>query len=795
MGAIVPLVAPLLTQLDRSATTPGAQGASDLSTAAPSPSAGLKVDDHGASSASDQDAAAQNALSNNSSAAPPAQVRNTGSSTNLSASAAARTATVPSPAADAHAPATPDHAANPNASPAASPSASGAAETPASPSPSLLSLLPDIMQVLNSEGQAGENGRSLNITVSAAATSPNASTDEAPALTGNLANATVESSPRRVDVQVTVNPVINVHGDILNVSSDQLQAAQVNAVPLPLGSIIPRPQINQTPDDPSPPQPAPSPDPAPAFWDDQDAGSAATAPAAAASMPPPHVVQFYAEEAPPPKPSDSAAPAPSRLLGGVAAGHVPSELAQARILSSSPAPQSDVILVPPAAPQGGSQPQVAGLLVQPQPGSNDVGSGGQPQFAFLPPKPPALPVNSTVPLQVVGSLLAALSNSQQSPTAPVATAPQLAGTGPSATSPLPQGAPVLDDPQIADALDALLDARESPQGAPPAPGRGSLLFPSPAARQGQPASAGSSSKHYPFDWAVVIAAVSSTATFMLLIVLLLAFASGFLPHRRRRGTPGSPKSLKSAPLAPSGGLTPQGQFPQVAAAGRRLSRKPSSKSIGFLGHRLSSWTRPRLEAVSVAATTGRSLGRQVSFAAPPSGPMPLRSPFADPAVVPGAQSLPRSLSGAESAAPPEQAEMAQPQPDQAHRGDFPLPIVSPFANAAAPALPTPHVRETAKISPRNRKSDDAALQQSGGEPSSPNSDAEQLSGNYPKNQWSPGARPPPMQTPFANSVLPAFSSVSTGFSDGYTTATGSPTSGSSSLETQKRLSMIIQQAL
>lgn len=199
IGAVVPVAAALLTELERSATTPGAQAASYLSTATPSPSTGLKVDDHGASSASDQDAAASG-LSNSTSAAPSARVRNAGSSTNVSTTAAARAATVPSPAGDAHAPATPNHAANPNASPAASPSASGIANTPASPS--LLSLLPDIMQVLNSEGQAGENGRSLNITVSAAAMSPNASTDDAPALTGNLANATVESSPRRVDVEV-----------------------------------------------------------------------------------------------------------------------------------------------------------------------------------------------------------------------------------------------------------------------------------------------------------------------------------------------------------------------------------------------------------------------------------------------------------------------------------------------------------------------------------------------------------------------------------------------------------------
>lgn len=119
--------------------------------------------------------------------------------------AAAPTAPVSSPAPDAHAPATPDQATNSEARPAASPSANGAASTPASPSPTLLSLLPDIMQVLNSEGQAGKSGRSLNITVSAAAMSPNASADDGPALSGSLANATVESSPHRVDVQVMVH--------------------------------------------------------------------------------------------------------------------------------------------------------------------------------------------------------------------------------------------------------------------------------------------------------------------------------------------------------------------------------------------------------------------------------------------------------------------------------------------------------------------------------------------------------------------------------------------------------------
>ena len=112
-----------------------------------------------------------------------------------------------------------------------------------------------------------------------------------------------------------MNPVINVQGDILNVSSDQLQAATVNAVPLPLGSIIPRPQVNQTPNVPTPTHPAPSPDPAPPSGDDQEIDSAATAYAAAASVPPPHVVQFYAEETPSPMLSTPASPPPSNLPG------------------------------------------------------------------------------------------------------------------------------------------------------------------------------------------------------------------------------------------------------------------------------------------------------------------------------------------------------------------------------------------------------------------------------------------------------------------------------------------------
>jgi len=35
------------------------------------------------------------------------------------------------------------------------------------------------------------------------------------------------------------------------------------------------------------------------------------------------------------------------------------------------------------------------------------------------------------------------------------------------------------------------------------------------------------------------------------------------------------------------------------------------------------------------------------------------------------------------------------------------------------------------------------------------------------DRWGPGPRPQPMHTPFADSVLPAFSRLSTGFSDSY----------------------------
>lgn len=183
---LVPVVAPLLTQLARSPPTPGVRGTSDrhtLSTAAPSSSTGLEVDANSvarAPSSSPQDAAS----SISSSASTPAP----------------ETAPVLSPAANAPTPA--DLAASSSALPAASPSASGAADAQARTSPSLLSLLPDIMQVLNSENQAGQSGRSLNLTVSAGAMSPDASAADAPVVTGTLANVTVDSSPKTVDVQV-----------------------------------------------------------------------------------------------------------------------------------------------------------------------------------------------------------------------------------------------------------------------------------------------------------------------------------------------------------------------------------------------------------------------------------------------------------------------------------------------------------------------------------------------------------------------------------------------------------------
>ena len=91
--------------------------------------------------------------------------------------------------------------------------------------------------------------------------------------------------------------------------------------------------------------------------------------------------------------------------------------------------------------------------------------------------------------------------------------------------------------------------------------------------QARSASTDRNSGHYPFNWAVVIAAISSTATFMLLIVLLLAFASGFLPHRRRRSVPSGPptKTPLSPPQTP---VTP-------AAANKRCASFLEAFSLKF----------------------------------------------------------------------------------------------------------------------------------------------------------------------------------------------------------------------
>ncbi|KAK9917253.1 hypothetical protein WJX75_002364 [Coccomyxa subellipsoidea] len=455
----------------------------------------------------------------------------------------------------------------------------------ASPSPSLLSLLPAIMEVLNKENQSGSSGRSLNISVSAMG--PNAPSNGDPGVSGNLANTKVEAGPRSVDVQVTVDPVINIHGN--------------------------------------------------------------------------------------------------------------------------------------------------GALQQ-QPGSG-------PQLAFLPPKPPGLPANSTVPLQVADALLAAFSSpptslTQQTQAAPTAAGPQLTKAGASPTLPSTSGSFSLANPQA------------------------------------RSASTDRNSGHYPFNWAVVIAAISSTATFMLLIVLLLAFASGFLPHRRRRSVPSSPPT--KTPLSPP-------QTPVTPAAANK--RKSSGKGVGLLGHRLSSWPRPRKNApstpnssmapessctspVSIASSAShtpnsetrskvvgsataspmwRFLSQHSGSEAPISGPVPMCSPFANTAVSPAPRSpqkLRVSFSGDE---PPAANASAEPIHSRSGDSNCPLPIVSPFANQSAPGL-------------------------------------DELIAS--------GGRGIKART---NTVLPAFSRVCTGLSDGRTS--GSPSSGTNSLETHKRLSMIIQQAL
>ncbi|EIE27723.1 hypothetical protein COCSUDRAFT_39310 [Coccomyxa subellipsoidea C-169] len=386
-------------------------------------------------------------------------------------------------------------------------------------------------QVLNSQSQAGSSGRHLNISMTGAA-SPAASADGNPTITGTIADTSVDTGPRSVDVQVTVDPVINIHGDILNVSSDQQPTARFLST---------EPQAND---------------------------SAMTSP-----------------------------PAQPPLSAGVAATAPPPVQAGAEA-------QPALLLLPGTADAGAAG---KGVVQQQRPGI---------QMDFLPSKPPALPANSTVPLQVAGALLAAAlsipppSQNQQTTAVPAAAMPQLPVAAASGTP----SSVALTDPQV------------------------------------QPASANRASGHYPFNWAVVIAAVSSTATFMLLIVLLLAFASGFLPHRRRRAAPGSPP-----PKTPP---SPQ-QSPNAAT--------PSNKSI----------TEPT-------------------------------------------QQSPRQLPRSSSADEPPAATKNSEDSDRSHART-------------------------------GRRSDDGV-------------------GDW----WGPGPRPPPMRTPFANSVLPAFSrpQLSSGFSDARSTSGG-----------------------
>ncbi len=59
----------------------------------------------------------------------------------------------------------------------------------------------DDMQVLNSQSQAGSSGRHLNISITGAA-SPAASADGTPTITGTIADTSVDTGPRSVDVQV-----------------------------------------------------------------------------------------------------------------------------------------------------------------------------------------------------------------------------------------------------------------------------------------------------------------------------------------------------------------------------------------------------------------------------------------------------------------------------------------------------------------------------------------------------------------------------------------------------------------
>lgn len=272
--------------------------------------------------------------------------------------------------------------------------------------------------------------------------------------------------------QVTVDPVINIHGDVLNVSTEQqpaVQAQNPGLISLPLGSIIPRPQVNQLQDDPPPPQPqplpqTPQPDASAHAVSGSNQGSGSPAPTLPTyQTPPPHIVSFLAQDSDP-QPSSAASPRPSANTptpsaappcpgaqqlcpdssgsviaqstrtalnapsadSGTALGRVDAPL-QARILTEPQANESAVTPAPAqtaatgAASSGGAQNSTAPPVGQPsqadleqqaavlllQPGTSAAGNGAVqqqpgsgPQLAFLPPKPPGLPANSTVPLQV-----------------------------------------------------------------------------------------------------------------------------------------------------------------------------------------------------------------------------------------------------------------------------------------------------------------------------------------------------------------------------------------------------------
>jgi hypothetical protein len=67
----------------------------------------------------------------------------------------------------------------------------------------LLSMLPVILEQLNSFGQAPQNDpRNINVTV-AVSTSPGGSGGQPPLMTGNMTTVNAQSDNRSIDVQVT----------------------------------------------------------------------------------------------------------------------------------------------------------------------------------------------------------------------------------------------------------------------------------------------------------------------------------------------------------------------------------------------------------------------------------------------------------------------------------------------------------------------------------------------------------------------------------------------------------------